>query len=339
MATDFPTNLDTYTDPTSGAFLNNPSHSVQHQNHNDSIEAIEAKVGANSSAVTTSHDYKLSGVTGSDKAASKAGTETLTNKTVSLTSNTLVATSAQLATAITDETGTGSVVFATSPTLVTPAVDTINESTPANGVAVDGLNIKDSKLNTNNSVVTANITNDAVTATKIDWASTGADGGIWWEEIGRTTLGSAGDTITVSSLPDRKYLRILCTGIASGGTLDTTFIFNNDTGANYAYRYSANHGAETAQVSQASVPVESGATDSGQLLTLEIELYNIATQEKNFKWKGQSQDAAGGATNITIIEGFGKWANLTNAINRIDWSNTGTGNFAIGSEVVVLGHN
>ncbi|MEO5499474.1 MAG: hypothetical protein ABIR46_03170, partial [Candidatus Saccharimonadales bacterium] len=48
-----------------------------------------------------------------------------------------------------------------------PAVDTVNESTPANGVTVDGLNLKDGKLNTNNSVVTANITDGAVTAAKV----------------------------------------------------------------------------------------------------------------------------------------------------------------------------
>ena len=46
-----------------------------------------------------------------------ATSATLTNKTINLTSNTLVATSAQLLAAITDETGTGSLVFATNPTL------------------------------------------------------------------------------------------------------------------------------------------------------------------------------------------------------------------------------
>jgi len=49
---------------------------------------------------------------------------TLTNKTISLTSNTLTATSLELKTAISDETGSGSLVFATSPTLVTPALGT-----------------------------------------------------------------------------------------------------------------------------------------------------------------------------------------------------------------------
>ena len=46
------------------------------------INNLEAKLGIDGSAVTTSHDYKLGGVTGSDKAASIAGTETLTNKTL-----------------------------------------------------------------------------------------------------------------------------------------------------------------------------------------------------------------------------------------------------------------
>lgn len=49
-------------------------------------------------------------------------TDTLTNKTINLTSNTLVATSAQILAAVTDETGTGALVFATSPTLVTPTL-------------------------------------------------------------------------------------------------------------------------------------------------------------------------------------------------------------------------
>ena len=67
------------------------------------------------------------------------GTQTLTNKTINLTSNTLVATSAQMAAAVTDETGTGSLVFATSPTLVTPVL-----GTPASGnlssTTADGTN-------------------------------------------------------------------------------------------------------------------------------------------------------------------------------------------------------
>jgi hypothetical protein len=66
-----------------------------------------------------------------------SNTLTLTNKTINLTSNTLVATSAQLATAVTDETGSGALVFATSPTLVTPVLGTPSSGT-LSGCTVDG---------------------------------------------------------------------------------------------------------------------------------------------------------------------------------------------------------
>ena len=82
----FPTTLDSLPNPTGSDLMENATavldHDVQHSNANDAIEALEAKVGINGSAVTTSHDYKLSEVTGSDKAVSKTATQTLTNKTL-----------------------------------------------------------------------------------------------------------------------------------------------------------------------------------------------------------------------------------------------------------------
>lgn len=68
-------------------------------------------------------------------------TDTLTNKTISFGSNTVTMTSAQLATAVSDETGTGVLVFATSPTLITPtlgvasatSINKVTITTPATG--------------------------------------------------------------------------------------------------------------------------------------------------------------------------------------------------------------
>lgn len=86
MAINYPTSLDTLSNPSSTDLVENATaaldHDVQHSNANDAIEALEAKVGANSSAVTTSHDYKLSEVTSTDKAVGKTATQTLTNKTL-----------------------------------------------------------------------------------------------------------------------------------------------------------------------------------------------------------------------------------------------------------------
>src|SRR5271165_3837679 len=59
MTTNFPTSLDTFVDPTASSNLNDPSvlHHVQHANLNDSVAALETKVGINGSADTSSLDY------------------------------------------------------------------------------------------------------------------------------------------------------------------------------------------------------------------------------------------------------------------------------------------
>ena len=59
MSTNFPTSLDALTNPSGTDSMSSPSHSGQHTDANDAIEALQAKVGADSSAVATSHDYKI----------------------------------------------------------------------------------------------------------------------------------------------------------------------------------------------------------------------------------------------------------------------------------------
>lgn len=59
MSSSFPTSLDSFTDPQSGDKQNSPNHVTQHQNENDAIEKLEAKVGVDNSTVTTSLDYKV----------------------------------------------------------------------------------------------------------------------------------------------------------------------------------------------------------------------------------------------------------------------------------------
>lgn len=59
MSTSFPTSLDTLTNPTANDTEASLSHMAQHGNANDAIEALEAKVGVDGSAVTTSLDYKI----------------------------------------------------------------------------------------------------------------------------------------------------------------------------------------------------------------------------------------------------------------------------------------
>lgn len=55
----FPTDLATFTTVTTGSKQNSPSHLGLHNSLADTVEALEAKMGVDSSAVTTSHDYLL----------------------------------------------------------------------------------------------------------------------------------------------------------------------------------------------------------------------------------------------------------------------------------------
>lgn len=148
----YPGSLDSLVNPSSTDTLNGISHSQQHADANDILEALETKLGTGAS---TAASGKLLVGTGAGASAwtkdAPTGTIVGTSDIQTLTNKTL-----------------------TSPTINTPTInnpnlntDSISEFTAANGVTVDGLNIKDGKLNTNNSVVTNNITNLAVTAAKI----------------------------------------------------------------------------------------------------------------------------------------------------------------------------
>ena len=65
MATTFPTTIDSFTNitnPTTTTLetdVGGRTHSEFHNDYNDAIEAIEAKIGADGSAVTSSHTYKI----------------------------------------------------------------------------------------------------------------------------------------------------------------------------------------------------------------------------------------------------------------------------------------
>jgi hypothetical protein len=60
MATNFPNSLDTLVNPNGTDPLSNPSHSQQHTNLNDAVEAIQTKIGIDGSSDADSIQYKIS---------------------------------------------------------------------------------------------------------------------------------------------------------------------------------------------------------------------------------------------------------------------------------------
>lgn len=145
----FPASLDTGSSlptPAAGNNTNSPSHAALHGAENAAIIATETKLGIGATVPAAS---QLLVGTGAGASAWQG------------------LTSAQLAAILSDETGTGSAVFANTPVLITPKVDTINENTPSNGVTVGGVNLKSGVISTSSSVPAAAIQANAVGQTQV----------------------------------------------------------------------------------------------------------------------------------------------------------------------------
>lgn len=184
MASNFPAALDNGTslpNPASSNPPNSPSHAGLHDNENAAIIATQTKVGTGASTPIANTFLFGTGT----------GTSAWTQ-----------ATSAQVAAAVSDETGTGALVFATTPSLVTPKVDTINESTTNNGVTVGGVNLKAGIISTASSVGTTALAAASVTPTKLNLApttnSTAVSGTTTSTSFTSTLSGSTAQTSTIT---------------------------------------------------------------------------------------------------------------------------------------------
>ena len=183
---------------------------------------------------------------------------------------------------------------------------------------------------------TTQLADASVTSDKLDNA-TFVDLPIWWEEIGRTTLESSADSITVAALPARKYLKVIVNLVASS-SIDGKIRFNNDSGANYGYLLSSNGGAQAAQVSQSGFDIVS--TSTSYPVYASFEAVNVSSVEKIVRLHSLNTGISGGTSAPSFTrEVFGKWANTSSQITSISVSNSQPGDYTAGSEVIVLGHN
>src|SRR5690348_10224137 len=75
-------------------------------------------------------------------------------------------------------------------------------------------------------------------------------------EIGtRATLGSPASTLTVSSLPNKKWIMLLIYSAGLGSASNIRLRFNSDSGSNYAIRGSGNGNADATAISQTSAQI------------------------------------------------------------------------------------
>jgi len=154
-----------------------------------------------------------------------------------------------------------------------------------------------------------------------------------WKEIGRTTLGSAGTTIDVSSLPDKRYLMIL-EDMQKPVNARANARFNTDSTNNYAGSYNMDGGANTGYASASSVYHEASGTNLDAFSV--VNVVNLAGKEKLQNIHSVAQVTAGSGTAPSREENTGQWGNASDSINAVNIYSHNA-NFDSGSEVVVLG--
>lgn len=188
-----------------------------------------------------------------------------------------------------------------------------------------GTDISTSYYNTNS------LADSAVNSNKIDWSA--SIGKVWWEELGRTVLGSATDTISVNLSSNRAVLMVLFSSINSGAN-SLTLRFNSDNGANYACRLTS-AGTESTTTNAAGILFFAGS----QRCQMQAVVENISNQEKIANIIMGDRGSSGASSVPGRVLATGKWANTGSLISSVQVVNSDTGDLASGTKLIVLGHD
>jgi hypothetical protein len=163
-----------------------------------------------------------------------------------------------------------------------------------------------------------------------------------WGKNGTTTLGSIGNSVEVSAIPDKKFYMFLSYTLKGSDTYTApSWAFGSttvDTGTNYAQRYSRDGAADSTGVNSAYMALWADPTNPSTPHFGVTYVLNIATEEKlviNHFIEAKS----GAAAAPQRMEGVGKWVNTSNPIDIIksDSKGGGSSEYGVGSNVSILG--
>lgn len=263
-------------------------------------------------------------------------------------------TSANLAAAITDETGSGSLVFATSPTITGPALVGPALGTPVSGVltsctglpastGISGLATGVSTFLTGAaSAVSGNVAIFSGTSGKV-FSDSGFTMGVGVEQmLANVTLGTAGVSLASGTITAKKFLRIEIYIAGYAGNDTASLQFNAAAGTAYRYRWltSAAGGTTFAAglVAASTDRIKIAAADTTNSRRVVAFISNFATvTEKLVKFESQFGTGSAG-TQDTIDLGQGAW--VSGASTQItSVSLISSSNMNVGTQMVIFGWN
>ena len=162
-----------------------------------------------------------------------------------------------------------------------------------------------------------------------------------WQQMGRTALEVAGNTISITGMTAKKYLMVVLSYKTNnvGTSGDLGIRFNDDSGSNYSYRHEANGAADVTAVSQTQIDMGANIADSTNSVLVVMYISNKDTYMKSIVADIAESIAVASAPTKVIARGT--WGNIVDQITRIDafTITAGQDNFAAGSEMVVFGRD
>ena len=157
----------------------------------------------------------------------------------------------------------------------------------------------------------------------------------FWEELASVNATGSSTNLSSGTISAKKYLWIQC--FTKDWTTGVDMTFNNDTGSNYARRYSNLGGADATSINQASINDMVGGASSNPSFT-NIFIVNNSANEKLAIGHNVDNNGTGATNYPDRIEMVGKWANTSAQITEIDLDSTGS-NFSSNSILKVWGSN
>lgn len=154
-----------------------------------------------------------------------------------------------------------------------------------------------------------------------------------WGKAGSITLSSDGDTVDVTGLSNNNTIMILFHRITSGNSRGE-LTFNGDTGNNYADRYSVN-GSEGSDTSRPNWNYQHYNMPNDSFWV--GYFVNIASEEKLGIGQLIGEGSAGAGNAPNRAEPVYKWANTSDVVSQITFSNSGSGDYLSGTNATVLG--
>lgn len=159
----------------------------------------------------------------------------------------------------------------------------------------------------------------------------------FWQELDSVTLTDSSDNLDSNTFDAKKYLWVQMYLRWNGTASDARINFNDDTGNNYARRYSQNGGADNTQINQSYFDAVASTVSHSMLVNMFI--VNVSSREKFIICDSAGQMSSG-ASNAPDrrVQQAGKWANTSAQITSIDvFTEVTASTFNAGSTLKVWG--